>query len=288
MGLANVSILRLGHIIAAAIIGTLCTSCASRLPQLSPQSGTPATGEEAGFVYLTAARQRCSLEPMTGEAVINGTIGKEPINGRFSFAAADRQLRLESVGRNAGDLVFTADEDTDAFMYRGAYVIGGKRVDVIETILGLSLDPQDLRQVLTACPDVSGSLDGLHFGDRWFQVRVDGQAGYAVSFQLTNDGRGWIIRAIDGPIAGTTNRWRAEYGSESNGLPRSVHVVSTTWAGTPGEQFDVRLSLRQIRVNVQLPAETFGLGRSLSIPTTDLESLRRSRPRSAPLLVDPR
>lgn len=282
------STFRVLHIIAVGIIPTLCASCGPARMQLPTDRGTLTKADEASFVYFDASRQPCSLEPLTAEASIRGTIGKLPINGRFSFAAAALRLRLESVGKTPRDFVFTTEEAMEAFFYRGAYRMIGKSAEVIETILGLPLKAEDLRRVLTGCPRISGTVEGFRFDDRWFQVRVDGGDGYGLYAQRDSDGLGWTIRVIDGAIPGTTNRWRAEFQRDAKGLPKWVHVVSSEWNGVYGKQFDVRVSFHHVRVNSQLPSETFRIEFPSSIPTTALEGLRRSRPQSAPFLVDPR
>jgi hypothetical protein len=142
--------------------------------------------------------------------------------------------------------------------------------------------------VLTGCPRISGVVEGFRFDDRWFQVRLGGADGYGLYAQRDSDGLGWTIQAIDGAIPGTTNRWRAEFQRDAKGVPKSVHVVSSKWNGVYGEHFDVRVSFHHVRVNSQLPSETFRIEFPWSIPTTALEGLRLSRPESAPFLVDPR
>jgi hypothetical protein len=274
--------------IAAGIIGMLCVACAPALTRLPAGPGTPTEGDEAGVIYFDASRHPCSLEPLTAVASIRGTIGTQPINGQFSFAGSVMRLRLESIGGRPRDFVFTAEEGNETFVYRGAYRIVGKSADMIETILGLPLNAEDLRRVLTGCPRISGSLEGFRMKDRWFQVRLDGDGGYDVYTQRDSQASRWMIRAIDGAIQGTTNRWRAEFQRDSKGLPKSVRVVSTTWNGTFGEHFDVRLALRRVRVNPQLPPDTFRIELSSSVTTTDLDGFRRSRPRPAPFLVDSR
>ena len=77
---------------------------------------------------------------------------------------------------------------------------------MIETILGLPLEPEDLRRVLTGCPRLSGSLDGLRYNDRWFQVRLNGPDGSAVYVLRDVKGIDWMIRAIEAPLPGTTDR----------------------------------------------------------------------------------
>ena len=77
-------------------------------------------------MYFNASCEPCTLEPLTGQAAIRGSIAGRPIDGRFSFAASALRLRLESVGRMPRDFVFTAEEGREVFVYRGAYELRGK------------------------------------------------------------------------------------------------------------------------------------------------------------------
>jgi hypothetical protein len=244
---------------------------------------------EASFVYFDASRRPCALEPLTAQARIRGTIAGRRLDGRFSFAASTLRLRLESVGRMPRDFVFTSEEGKETFVYQGAYRLVGKSADLIETILGLPLKAEDMRRVLTACPRISGSLPGgERFDERWFKVRLDANPSYDLFILRDADGLGWSIRSLVSTFEGSTRRWRAEFDRDSAGLPRSVRIVSAEWNDALGEQFDVRITFTDVRPNALLGPETFRVSTPAPFPTADVDGLRRTRPASAPFLVDPR
>ncbi|HET9360862.1 MAG TPA: hypothetical protein VFO58_14020 [Vicinamibacterales bacterium] len=250
--------------------------------------GTFVDGKEASFVYFDASRRPCALEPLTAQARIRGTIGGRPVDGRFSFAATVQRLRLESVGRTPRDFVFTSEEGKETFVYQGAYRLLGTSADLVETILGLPLKAEDMRRVLTACPRISGALSGERFDERWFKVRLEANPPYDVYTRRDADGLGWSIQAIVSTFESTTDRWRAEFERDSAGLPRSVRVVSAEWNDVLGDRFDVRITFSDVRVNALLSPETFQVSIPAPFPTADVDGLRKTRPASAPFLVDPR
>jgi hypothetical protein len=263
-------------------------SCAPKAKHVPTGPGTFVDGKDASFVYFDASRRPCALEPLTAQARIRGTIDGHPIDGRFSFAAATLRLRLESVGRTPRDFVFTSEEGKETFVYQGAYRLLGDSAVLIETILGLPLKAEDMRRVLTACPRISGSLSGERFDERWFKVRLEGKPAYDVYTLRDADGLGWSIQTIASTVEGSTHRWRAEFERDSAGRPRSVRFVSAEWNDVLGDRFDVRITFSDVRVNALLEPEAFRVSIPAPFPTTDVDGLRKTRPASAPFLVDPR
>jgi hypothetical protein len=263
-------------------------SCAPKTTHVPTRPGTFVDGKEASFVYFEASRRPCSFEPLTAQARIRGTIAGRPIDGRFSFAAATLRLRLESVGRTPRDFVFTSEEGKETFVYQGAYRLLGTSPDLIETILGLPLKAEDMRRVLTGCPRISGSLSGERFDERRFKVRLEDKPAYDVYMLRDANGLDWNIQTIVTTVEGSTHRWRAEFERDSARRPRSVRIVSAEWNDVLGDRFDVRITFSDVRVNALLEPETFRVSIPAPFPTADVDGLRKTRPASAPFLVDPR
>jgi hypothetical protein len=276
------------RLITVVAIATVCASCARTTMHLPTQPGTFVQGDQASFVYFNASCQPCTLEPLTAQAAVRGTIGGRPIDGRFSFAAWALRLRLESVGRMPREFLYTAEEGRETLVYRSAFELRGGSTELIEAILGLPLKAEDLRRVLTACPRISGTLSGERFDDRWFKIRLDDTPSYDVYARRDDDGIGWSIEAIVGAIEGTPRRWRAEYQRDSVGRLRSVRLVSVDWNDARSEQFDVRITFSQIRVHPLLGPETFRASMPAPLPIIDVAGFRKLRAVSTPFLVDSR
>ena len=230
-------------------VGLLAVTCAPHSRLVLPEGpGAPLPDYQGVFEStVTACRQ---VRTMEMELAINGRSGDRRLRGRVRGALKrPASVRLEGL-TPFGPLAFVlvADPAGDAVLVlpRDRRVVthddGG---DLLGSLTGLVLGPDDFRAVLTGClvPDPR-PVSGRAYGDGWQVIELEGNATL-------------FLRPVDGTRVVTAGRrpgMTVEYSDHVRGLPRHVRVLTTD---TTGVATDLTATLSQVSINIELHTDAF-------------------------------
>ena len=144
-------------------------------------------------------------------------------------------------------------------------VRGASARDLLFTLAGLALDPDDVRALLTGCVVPEGvAVAARAYGDQWVAIDLDG--GATVYAQQVGGDRVITI--------GTRGELIVEYAEHVRGLPRLVRIQS----GTAAARTELSVNLSRVNINTALDPDAF----AISVPETfvpiTLDELRRASP----------
>jgi hypothetical protein len=240
--------------------------------KLPSAGGEPATDLPAAVDQaLSACRQ---IDSMTAEIAVTGSIGGRRVRARLIGGFTPPATRLEAAAP-AGPpfFIFVANgRDATLLLPRDDRVLERGRADeVLEAIAGVRLGPSELLQTLTGCPQASRPSAGVAIGDAWRMWTTD--TGSKVYLHRESVSSPWQVAAVLHSGEGGSGNWRADYGDFHDGLPHSVHLVSTDAA-----RFDIHLQLSQIETGQALGGDVFRVQIPASAQPITIEELRRSGP----------
>jgi hypothetical protein len=152
-------------------------------------------------------------------------------------------------------------------MPRDRRVARGRPDVLLEALAGVPLDAPALRSVMTGCAVMPGAARVQAIGDDW---RVAGDEGGELYLRRDAAAASWRL------VTKATGTWRADYSNFDQGLPHTIHLIST-----PGGRFDLQLDLSQVELNVPLGPDVFRVEVPASAEAISVEELRRSGPLGA-------
>ena len=183
---------------------------------------------------------------------INGQTGSRRLRGRVRGALErPASVRLEGLapfGAAAFVLVVDPPGEAQLVLPRDRRVVthddGG---ELLGSLTGLALGPDDFRAVLTGCvvPDPR-PVSGRSYGDAWKAIELEGNASI---FLRPADADGALV-----VTAGTRPGMRVEYSDHVRGLPRRVRVLGTDVSGVAT---DLTATLSQVSINIELDPNVF-------------------------------
>ncbi|MDP6580259.1 MAG: hypothetical protein QF681_06360 [Vicinamibacterales bacterium] len=242
--------------------------------------GTPFP--DYGPAFETAVSECRNVRTLDSLVRLRGRGGGTHISGRLlAGLAAPASLRLvwlAPFGAPGFVLVARPGEAT-LWLTREARVLRDvPAADMLDSLTGVALAPEDLRAVLTGClvPDAQPTAGRSYDDDDL--VAVDLMGG-SVAF----------LRRIGGEhhlVAGTRDGLTIEYGEFRRHIPRRVRVLSDELvAGSREPLTDLTATLFEPDINVDIPDEAFVLNDDDLpddvLPMT-LDDLRRVSPLEAP------
>ena len=122
---------------------------------------------------------------------------------------------------------------------------GAPPVDILDALVGIALDPDDLRALLSGCLQASAEAAGARaYGTGW--IAVDLAGGGTMYLRRGSDGT-WRI------AAGTHGGLTVQYGESVGVTPSQIRITSPASAGRP--DLDVTLGVSQVEVNGDLPRD---------------------------------
>ena len=268
------------RLVSRCILLAVLSGCASTFPSLSLPSGPGTPFPGYGPAFETAVSECRNVRTLDTLIRLRGRGGGMNISGRvLAGLAAPASLRLVWLAPfGPPGFVFVARPgEATLWLTREARVLTDvPAADMLESLTGVALAPEDLRAVLTGClvPEPRPTA-GRSYGDL---VAVDLQGG-AVAY----------LRRIGGEhhlVAGTRDRLQIEYGEFRRHIPRRVRVLSDELvAGSREPLTDLTATLFEPDVNVDIPDEAFVLSDD-DIPDDvmpmTLDDLRRVSPLEAP------
>ena len=202
--------------------------------------------------------------------VFGGRAGETRIRRTRARTAIARpgSLRLEGLAPlGAPGFIFVARPgEATLLLPRARQVVrGASAPDLLYTLAGLALDPDDVRALLTGCVVPEGvAVSARAYGDQWVAIDLDGGAT-VYARQVGGD------RVIS---IGTRGDLIVEYAEHVRGLPRQAHIQTRTATS----RTDVTVALSQVNINTTLDPDVF----AVSVPDTfapiTLDEWRRGSP----------
>lgn len=227
----------------------LIVSCAPTPPPAFPEGpGRPLLDYHSAFESsTTACRQVRTMEMVLA---IKGQTGLRRLRGRVRGALQKpASVRLEGLapfGAAAFFLVVDPPGEALLLLPRDRRVVThGDGGELLGSLTGLALRPDDFRAVLTGCvvPDPR-PVGGRAYGDGLRAIELEGNATI-------------FLRPVDGALvvtAGTRPGMRVEYSNHVRGLPRHVRVLASD---ATGAATDLTATLSQVSINIELDPDVF-------------------------------
>jgi hypothetical protein len=255
---------RLGRLaLCGAIVVT--SACAARRVDLPTGSGTPMP--EAAAAYETAVKECRGGRTLRATLGLSGKTGSTSLRGTVDggFEAPDK-IRLEGrhpLGRPVFILVAAGGQAT-LFLPRDNRVLRNvAAADIVEALVGLPLDPAELRALISGCGfGVAEPAGGRSYADGWVAVDAAG----SVTYLREQQGR-WRIAAASRPPLSIL------YEDFVGGRAATVRLQSS---GRPAANLTVRLS--DVNINVPLEPEVFAVDVPAGAGPLTLDELRRAGP----------
>jgi hypothetical protein len=260
------------------VLALAATSCGAPLLKLPAGPGTPATDVSPALAEATRACR--GVHTLTAEVAVSGSIAGRRIRGRMSAGVAvPASARLEALAPFGPPVFIFVAQRNDATLVlprEGRALEHGTPGQVLEALAGAPLDAADLEALLTGCPASTASGEARQFGNAWFAVVMGSDEVY-----LHRDGAApWYLAAVV-RREGTRERWREEFRDHQAGLPRTVRVMSLEKGGADGAQFDLRLVLSQVEIDIPLDPAVFTVAVPAGARAIGLDELRKEGPLGA-------
>ena len=257
--------------LALTLFAGACASSSGRIT-LPDGPGTSLASEVYEPAFAAATESCRSVRTMELMIAIQGRSGETQLRGRVRAGlATPASIRLEVLapfGAPAAILVATPDTATLVQPRDRRVITGARAEDLLHTLAGVALGPDELRAVLTGClAPTPRPVGGRSTGDDHIAVDLDGGATA-------------FIRSIDGVphvVAGSRSNLIVEYGEHVRGLPRRLRVQSDV---APVTELTARLS--QVNINTELDPAVFAIRVPDDYAPMTLEELRGRPPLEAP------
>ncbi len=257
------------------VVSAGAAACAPKLMKLPAVPGTPAL--DAGDALAAATAACRDVKTLSAELAVSGSVASRRARGRLLVGvAAPASARIEAVAPFGQPMFILVARDRDATLLlpRDERVLRHGAPDaVLEAVAGVALDAEELRRVITACPDVRAADQGRAPDANW-RVVADGRD--QLYLHRESESAPWQLVAMlhDDRRPGG---WRAEYRDFQGGLPRTIRLVSAA-----GNRFDLRLALSQVDVNAPMGDEVFQIDVPADARPITIDELREAGPFARP------
>jgi outer membrane lipoprotein-sorting protein len=252
---------------AAAALPLILIACAPKAPLLPSSGGAPFPGFASAY---TQAVEGCNgVRTLSAVMSLSGRAGTHKLRGRIDAGldAPDR-IVLEAVAPFGKPFFVLAAGGSDSLLVLprdGRYLRGAPPAAIVEAITGVSLDPAELRMVLSGCGIPSGqAVAGQSFDGGWASI----DTGDTTVWLRQIDGRWRVAAATRGPIS-------IHYADFTSARPATIRI-RVTLPNAAGA--DLTLRLTDVDVNVPLQADVFKLDVPRDALPITIDELRRSGP----------
>ena len=273
-------------VLVIAIALAASSACAARGRGFVP----PTTGGEpladAAAILQQATASCRDVRTLTAEAGLSGRANGERVRGRVHLGIApDGALRLEGIapfGQPAFILAARGGTGT-LFLPRDRAVLrDASTSEIVETLAGVALTPDDLKAILTGCvtPDLTAREGTRYANDIVSIATADGSTLYLRhTGRRTGTGNGTGTGGGDHYTiaAGQRGDLTIEFGDAAQG--RRPRVRLRRGGARPT---DLSLELTQVDTNATVPAEAFQIEVPPDTRTVTLDDLRRGAPLAKP------
>jgi outer membrane lipoprotein-sorting protein len=253
---------------AALLVALLAaTACAPKRVVLPTDAGEPAPDAQT---IAAKSLERChGLRTLTAEIRLGGRAGRQKVRGRLiaGFQAPDA-VRLEAVAPFGPPVFVLAAHGNQStlLMPRDARVLtGAPPAQMLEALAGAALAPRDLLAFLAGCPAIDPVVtDVRRHGTAWLSFAIDGGTVY-----LRQRAGSWVVSSID------RSSVRVDYEHATGSHPEAIRLQD---GKNSDPRFDLTVTLSQVEINVDLPAEAFTVKVPPDARPMTLEELRQAGP----------
>ena len=252
------------RIAAAVCLLAGIAACGPKRIELPTGTGTPFAG--AAAAYAEAIADCRTIRTMTATLRLSGRAGAQRLRGTLDAGfEAPARVRLEMrppIGRPVFVLA-AADSGTTLYLPRDHRVLRHESAgDVVEALVGLSLDGAELRALVSGCGFGEGTpTDGREFGGGWVTVETGATRTYLR--RLSNR---WRIAAA--MRSGLT----VHYGDFADARPGTVRLQS------PPAKADITARVSDVSLNVTLEPAVFTVDVPADAAPLTLDELRQAGP----------
>ena len=250
---------------AAALCGAV--ACASRLPPLPSNAGTPFA--EFSSAYAQATEDCRGVRTMAAVLEISGRAA----GSRFPRAKIDAGfqapgkvvLELPAPGRPFFTFAVNGSTATLLLPRDGRVLKDAPPADTLEALAGVSLAPDDLRQIVAGCGFGGEPAAGRSLNEQWTAVDTAGGVGY-----LQQVAGRWRLTAA------TRGALEVRYADFADGRPTTIRLRSNTPDRDRATDLTIRTS--QVDINEAIAASAFEPEIPAGAKPMTLDELRRAGP----------
>jgi hypothetical protein len=240
-------------LVLAAVVAVAVSGCGAPRGFVAPTgAGTPDTS--LAEVYQRAVAPCADLRSITADVALSGRVDGRRVRGTLQIGLTrDGGVRIEAVAP-FGAPIFTiagrADEGT-LWLPRTREVVRAGPAEILQALTGVTLPPEGLFEILTACP---GTSDAVVKAERFASPSL-------ARITLRGGAEVWLrpdARPVQ-PVAVRREGAIAEYRAfaPASSRPLAVRLRDTPAGGAP--RADLTLTLKQVETNVALGPEAFTL-----------------------------
>ena len=256
----------------ASVLLLFAASCGGP-PRVTLPSGAGSPFPAFASAYAEAIAECRAVKTMTASLSLSGRAGSTKLSARIDAGFAEPgRLRLEgypkvSFGGKPFFVLVARGEAATLVLNRDARVLqAAAPAAIIEALTGVSVDPEQLRAVLSGCGlGVADPVEGRSFENGW--ASVDARDTTAFLRQL--EGRWRVAAARRGSLT-------IEYTDFSSGSPSTVRLHTAAGAGVAAADLTLRVS--QVEINTPMEGAVFDADVPRDAVPITLEELRRAGP----------
>ena len=223
--------------------------------------GTPAADFAQPYAEARAACE--AVTSFQAELSVSGRAGGQRLRGRVLSGIAPGALRLEGVapfGAPVFILVADGARGTLLLSRDRRFVPDAPPEEILHALIGIRLDPDDLRAMLTGCVrSGADAVSALAFGPDWRAVELASGG----TIYLAREAGMWRT------VAGRHNDLEVDYTAFAGGRPSRIVLR--------GKELELTVGLDQVEVNGNLPrAELVALKIPEGAMPMSLDELRQA------------
>jgi hypothetical protein len=246
-------------------VALMASGCAARV--FTPPTGPAAPFEDAPAVWMQVTSACRDAQRYVAELRVHGWVGTRDQRISRTLAGAvtrndDVFLELQVMGATVFQMAGQQGQAT-ILLPRDERVLRAPTRDIVAALTGLQWGARELLDVLTGCVSTpEGDITGARIGT---SLRID--LSPSTRAWLRERGGQWQLDAAQ------IGEWVVQYGLYDGRWPREVRVTATGAA-----PLDLRFTLSQVQVNIDLPPTTFTLDVPERFVPMTIEELRSLGP----------
>ncbi|HET7219936.1 MAG TPA: hypothetical protein VFJ02_17885 [Vicinamibacterales bacterium] len=243
------------------------TACASRLPPLPPGPGTPFAEYASAYAEATGTcrnvRTMAAVLEISGRAA-GSRFPRAKVDAGFE-APGKMVLELPAPGRPFFTFAVNSTTATLVLPRDGRVLKDAPPADTLEALAGISLTPDELRQIVTGCGFGGEPAAGRTLSGEWAAVDAGGAVAY--------------LQQVAGPwrlTAATRGAIEVRYADFAGGRPSTIRL-RTNGAGRD-RATDLTIRTSQVDINEPIAASAFQPEIPAGARPMTLDELRQAGP----------
>lgn len=228
---------------------------------------------EFAQLFEEATRLCRGIRTLTAEASLAGRVGGQRVRGRVHIGLAEpNAVRIEGVAPfGPPGFILVAQDGTGTLLLPRdkAAVRDVPAPELIESLAGVKVSPDELRAVATGCvAPAAKPTGGQRYGKGLTAVALEG--GTTAYFEMRE--------AKPVIVASQREGLFVQYGNYVNGLPREMSMAKAP----TGSNVTLTLRISELETNVQLEPAAFKVDVPADARPLTLDELRRNGPLGRP------